>query len=234
MRSKFTALIIFVLFMILITIVISLSIYTQKMESIIEKQNITLSNYKNVDSLMSHGNRDLINSLTKFFDGTILRVEGKEVSPIDFLNYHNNIIDSLELYKDFYNYSRNHYGVNLKKEYINDTTSRIVSDPFSRADTASLLVPYYSRYVYKKNGVWYTETSDYEGQLDQALKKLNQNSSDNYKNLKTAVDALNTANKQIESLNKSNKKLRDILTELSNKGLVKIDTSKQGVISYEF
>lgn len=188
-----------------------------RVQSQFEDQTEIIKKYDEIDRRLRGGENDLLTTLEKFLNDEAYTVKGKTVSTGDFLLYHNRSLDSLQLYKDFYEYCQDNYGVNLRKIKPTDSTYRIVSDPPTKADTASLLVPYYKKFVYKEKGTWWTITTDYEALYNETLQQLRDLEKENIKNLKSAVDGLQKANKEVE-------RYQNMLKDLEKEGVVKLDT----------
>lgn len=218
MRNKLTALFIFIIVVALSTGISILGVYSYKLQRLVDEQNITLENYSKIDSIYDSGQEDIMNSINKFFDNVPTYKDGEQVSAIDFVAYHERMMDSLRLYKDYYEYSQERYGVNLKKIFPTDSTYRIVSDPPTKADTASMLVPYYNDFVYKKGDTWYTVTTDYKSLYNEQVEKYNKTVKDHRDQLKDVISLLEELSKKIENY-------ESILDDLENKGLIKRDTT---------
>lgn len=222
--------------------------YIQKQQGLIDQQNETLVNYSKIDSIGKFEGADFIKTIKTFFDDVPLKVNGKKVDALEFVAYHDRMMDSLKLYQDYYEYANENYGVKLKRKNISDTTYRIVSEPFTRADTAKQLYPYFKKYVSYKDGSWYTVTTDYESKFnktwDDYVKSVNDYNklNNDYRGLiedynsykKEVKKAIDKANAIIRDLNKAVEEKNNTLKKIAKAGLIKIDSSRSDVVIYEY
>ncbi|GGG89935.1 hypothetical protein GCM10007415_25310 [Parapedobacter pyrenivorans] len=205
-----------------------------KLQNQIDDQNQILSSYAEIDTRLKKGENDLVQTLNEFLSGESYTVDGKEVSTGDFLIYHNRMKDSLRLYKDFYEYTQDHYGVKLKKIYPTDSTYRIVSDPPTAADSASHLYPHYKTKVYRKNDSWYVITTDYESVIKDYQDDYNKLAKSYQETANKYISLVDRHNKAIEENNKAIKQYKNLFQDLAEKGLITIDSTDTDSITISY
>lgn len=204
---------------------IALNIYLFKSLDKVQKQfndqSEIIKKYDEIDKKLKSGDGDLLTAIDKFFDNLPTYVDGKKVGAIDYISYNSRMIDSLRLYKDYYEYCNIHYGVSLRKIKTSDSTYQIISDPPTRADTASHLVPYYNKFVYKKDKDWYTITNNFEDLYNKEKSRNNELTKEYNALIKEQVRVLGVANRKIKEYN-------DILVGLEKDGIIhlKVDSTK--------
>jgi hypothetical protein len=184
-------------------------------------QSEIIKKYDEIDKKLKSGDGDLLSAIDKFFDNLPTYVDGEKVGAIDYISYNSRMMDSLRLYKDYYEYCNIHYGVSLRRKKTSDSTYQIVSDPPTRADTASHLVPYYNKFVYKKDKDWYTITNNFEDLYNKEKARNNELTKEYNALIKEQVRVLGIANKKI-------KEYHDILVDLEKDGIIhlKVDSNK--------
>lgn len=205
MKNKILPLILLIIFCVLISIVVSLSIYSTKLNGVIEKQNVTLNNYKKLDSLVNEGNSNLVTSINNFFKDIPTYKDGKRVSPVEFIDYHDKMLDSLKDLKWKLDFIKRSYGIYVVQK-SEDKQKTITINGAERIDSALALLPNFgNRIIDRKGDTW---------SIDLAGKELKDLRS-NYKKLEK---------KRSDDI----EYYRSILKQMSKKGLVKIDTLKEG------
>lgn len=146
----------------------------EKVQKQFNEQGEIIKKYDEIDKRLKGGESDLLNTLEKFLNDEAYEVKGKTVSTGDFLLYHNRILDSLDMFHRFYRYANRNYGVNLKLTFnIDSTESSVTSVGDTRADSANILIHYYSDKLSKKGNYWYIK-GDYENQYNKLLLENNE------------------------------------------------------------
>lgn len=222
MKNKTRALTALILFVVMITAfstIIFLSIYSYKLQKLVDKQNETLENYSNIDSILNTGQKDVISTLNEFFENAPTYVNGDKVSAIDFVSYHNRQLDSLRLYRDYYEYSQKNYGVKLKRVDLTDSTYRIVSNPPTRADSAEHIYPYFNKYLSINGNLWTVDTTNYEIRYHDLVAKYTDLAAEYKESVRKSLDVVKEYSDHIDSYDEILQKLRDDrLIELDTTG----------------
>src|SRR5690606_12971890 len=95
---------------------IFLLFHSNKLQRLVDKQNLMLENYSQIDSMINTGNNDLVTAINEFLSNVPTEIDGKPVSPMDYVLYTKRVSDSLTMYKRMYNHAAGVYG--LRIEYI--------------------------------------------------------------------------------------------------------------------
>lgn len=229
MKNKIaiTAIAVFVT-VLFISIVWILINQNSKLQGLVDKQNTILNNYARTDTVLNKGRIDLINAIDDFFENVPTYKDGEEVSPLNFVIYHKDVLDSLKMYKSIVSYSNENYGTNVHRIWDTDSTFYTGTSVTTRADSAQLTYKYFKdRIERNKDGGW----DIYLGHTGEDYQKLLVKYND-------MVDKYQDMTRQFIDLAKkhlnSNDEKTKFYEELEDAGLIKLDsTSSKDTLKIE-
>lgn len=237
MKNKFIFSFIVVLgFIVSIAVNLILWHQSERLQGLVDRQNIIMDNYANVDSLLGKGQMDLVDAINNFFSDVPTYKDGKQVNAIDFIHYHNRMLDSLNYYKDLYNHSKNRYGINVDKIWSSDSTSyHIGSKKYSKADSSKMLYEYFKdRLVKNTDGSWTILTGTYGEEYTKLISDFKDVANRYSASQNDHIEVLKNYNQLIKDYNKEIADNRDLLKKLEKNGVIKIDSLESGGLSITY
>lgn len=192
----------------------------------IDRRDSLIKQYALKEDSLRNSNTELIKSLNKLFSNADVENDG-EFDVAKFIDKHNSLKDTIDRLKRSLELIKKNYGISAtvrrrstKDNKIITTTSIQGSD---KIDSALILLPYFrDRLVNNENNTW---TINLTGEEYEAIKK---NYEDNIGRYNSLVGNYNTLLKDYNGLvNKYNEKInfyRNMLEEMSKKGVVEIDS----------
>lgn len=196
--------------------------HTSRLEGLVERQATILDNYIEIDSALNEGSEGLIDAINGFFGNIPTYKDGDQVSPVDFIYYHQSTLDSLRKYKHLYRYGVENYGLDI--QYLEtDTNITISPTGNSRADSANIALLTFRDRIKKIPNGWSVNSADYRDAYEEASTALAAQLSEHHKLRNSARNAEAELNYY-----------EDLMGKLEMAGLISLDTLEDGrtTVSY--
>lgn len=192
-----------------------LLLHVNRLQNLVDKQNVILENYSEIDSMINSGESDLIVAINNFLKDVPTDSNGKKLTPMDYVLYTKRLSDSLEIYKWKYDYAKNTYGFDII--YSQTDSTRTIRPKFgTKADSAGVLLEYFGDRLKRTPRGWEINTTSYEGIYKSTFSELN--------------ELKNDYNRLSETHNKTLEKYQSWMRKFEEEGLIEIDTIGQDSI----
>jgi len=205
----------------------------------IERQAVLINEYSSKEDSLRTNNEELIKSLNKLFKKSPVTDNG-DFDVMKFIDFHNNLADSVKQLNWDLNYIKNSYGIYVKRIHNKNGNVTISLAKTDKLDSALVLLPIFRDRLKRKNknsweidvyGKDYQELRNEYNSLVGKLNKANLELAESINQYKKLLKDYNKTADEYEKLrntyNESVKRHNSLLEDLEKKGFIKLNKSNE-------